>query len=216
MLSYKLVSFYDRNMVKTASKSIDVQILRSIRATGSASAFSTKHFLQFGTRPAVNKALNRLADKGVVRRIRRGLYDLPRSHPVIGKTAPDAMGVVRALMEGSNAVWQVSGAYAANLLGLSEQVPAQIDILTNGISRKVVLGKLTIRFRHASPRNLVGAGTTAGTIIQAVRYLKRDGLSDQMIAKLCRQADASTKKALLKLAPKVALWMQPILKQIAS
>lgn len=203
-------------MSLSASQSIDDKIVRSIRATDSASAFSTKHFLQFGNAASVNKALNRLADKGTIRRIRKGLYDMPRQHPIIGMTVPDTMGVVRALMEGSSALWQVSGAYAANLLGLSEQVTARIDILTDGISRKVALGNLTINFRHASPRNLIGAGTSAGTIIQAVRYLKRDGMTAQMIAKLNRQTDASTKKALLKLLPNVALWMQPILKQIAA
>ena len=41
-------------------------------------------------------------------------------------------------------------------LGLSDQVPAKIVILTDGVPRRVSLGKLTLVFRRAAPRNLFG------------------------------------------------------------
>ena len=197
-------------------QTIEDKILRSIRASGSASTYSAKHFLQFGRKPAVSKALMRLAQNGKLRRIRQGLYDLPRPHPIIGQTAPAPMEVVRALMEGGGARWQVSGAYAANLLGLSDQVPAKIVILTDGVARRVPLGKLTLVFRHASPRNLLGAGRPAGMVIQAFRYLRKDGLTPQLIDRLRKQLDSSAKTDLAKIAPKLAVWMQPIIRQITD
>ena len=48
-----------------------------------------------------------------------------------------------------NAQWQASGAYAANLLGIPEQVPTRIVILTDGISRHVRLDALMVSFRRA-------------------------------------------------------------------
>ncbi len=75
-------------------------------------------------------------------------------------------------MDRSHAQWQFTGAYAANALGLSDQVPAKIIILTDGGPRKVALGKLTLIFHRAAPRNLLGAGRRAGLVIQALRYLK--------------------------------------------
>lgn len=143
--------------MKRSLQSIDDKILRSLRAKRSASTISAKHYARYGNALAVGQALSRLAKAGKIRRIRQGLYDLPRPHPVIGQTAPDPMATVRALMEGSSAQWQVSGAYAANLLGLSEQVPGRIVVLTNGSSRQVKLGKLTLVFRRAAPRYLLGA-----------------------------------------------------------
>jgi len=80
--------------------------------------FSPNQFLDLGHRSAVGVALHRLVKAGKIRRIRRGLYDLPRSNPIIGQTAPDIMATVRALMDGSHAQWQFTGAYAANALGL--------------------------------------------------------------------------------------------------
>ena len=97
-----------------ASETIDELILRSIRARRSASVSSAKQFEGVGKPAAVRQALSRLAKAGKIRRIRQRLYDLPRKHPIIGQTAPDPMAAVRALMEGSQAQWQVSGAYAAN------------------------------------------------------------------------------------------------------
>ncbi len=119
-------------------------------------------------------------------------------------------------MDGSGAQWQASGAYAANLLGLSDQVPAKIVILTDGVPRRVLLGKLTLVFRRAAPRNLLGAGKPAGLVIQAIRYLRKDGLSPAMIDRLRKQLNADTKADLRTLGPDVAAWMQPVVRQIAE
>jgi hypothetical protein len=169
-----------------------------------------------GRRPAIGQGLARLVKQGRLRRVRQGIYDLPRAHPLLGQTAPDPMAVIRALMDGSGAQWQASGAYAANLLGLSEQVPAKIVLLTNGVPRRLPLGKLTLVFRRAAPRNVLGAGKPAGLVIQAIRYLKKDGLSPAIVVRLRKQLDADTKADLRTLGPDVAAWMQPVVRQIAE
>ena len=71
-------------------------------------------------------ALHRLVKAGTIRRIRRGLYDLPGAHPIIGQTGPNIMAITRALLEGSHVKWQFTEAYTANAPGMSEQVPARV------------------------------------------------------------------------------------------
>ncbi len=198
------------------AKPIDVAILRSIRAKSDASVFSPRHFADFGNADAVRQALSRLVKAGKLRRIRRGLYDLPQAHPITGQTAPDIMATVRALMEGSHAQWQFTGAYAANALGLSDQVPAKVIILTDGVPRKVSLGKLTLVFRRAAPRNLLGAGTRAGLVIQALRYLKGSADMAKHVDRLRKSLDAATKKDLASLTPKLVAWVRPIVQQITA
>ena len=167
-----------------------------------------------GSPDAIRQTLSRLVKAGKIRRIRRGLYDLPRQHPIIGQTAPDIMATVRALMEGSHAQWQFTGAYAANALGLSDQVPAKIVILTDGAPRRVSLGKLTLLFRRASPRNLFGAGKPAGLVIQAIRHLRNDPDISRHIVRLRKRLDIKTKSDLKSFVPKTPVWMRPILQQI--
>lgn len=92
-------------------------------------------------------------------------------------------------MQGSQAKWQFTGAYAANALGLSTQVPAKVIVLADGVPRKVALGKLTLSFRRAAPRNLLGAGTRAGLVIQALHYLKDSPDMPKHIAHLQKNLD---------------------------
>jgi hypothetical protein len=195
---------------------IDDKIVRSIRATRSASTFSEKHFEKFGSAEAVRQALSRLVKQGKLRRIRRGLYDLPRQHPILGQTPPDPMEAIKGLMDGSSARWQVTGGYAANLLGLSEQIPGRIVILTDGTPRKVSLGKLELEFRRAAPRNLLGAGTTAGMVIQAIRHLREKGLEAAKLETLGKQLDRKTIKELCGLTDKTPAWMRPILRKLTG
>jgi hypothetical protein len=178
--------------------------------------FSPNQFLDLGGRSAVGVALHRLVKAGKIRRIRRGLYDLPGSNPIVGQTAPDVMATVRALMDGSHAQWQFTGAYAANALGLSDQVPAKVIILTDGVPRRVALGKLTLVFRRAAPRNMLAAGRRAGLVIQALRYLKGSPVMSKHVAKLKKDLDAATKKDLASLTPKLPLWMRPFVQQITQ
>ena len=202
--------------MKTTAKPIDISILRSMRATRGASVFSAKHFNGFGNPDSIRQSLSRLVKAGKIRRIRRGLYDLPRRHPIIGKTAPDIMATVRTLMEGSRAQWQFTGAYAANALGLSDQVPAKIVILTNGVPRRVPLGKLTLVFRRTAPRNLLGAGREASLVIQAIRHLRSDPDLSRHVVRLGKRLDAKTKKDLKSLTPHTPAWMRPILQRIVQ
>jgi len=194
---------------------IDKSILNRISSSRDGSVFSPNQFLDLGGRSAVGVALHRLVKAGTIRRIRRGLYDLPRSHPITGQTAPNIMGTVRALMEGSLAQWQFTGAYAANALGLSDQVPSKIIILTDGVPRRVSLGKLALVFRRVAPRNLLGAGRRAGLVIQALRHLRTSPEMSQHVARLKTTLDADTKRDLESLAPKLTAWMRPLVRQIA-
>lgn len=202
-------------MIKGA-QSIESKILRSVTARRSAAAFSAKHFSRYGNALAVGQALSRLLKAGKIRRIRHGLYDLPRAHPVTGRTVPDPMAAVRALMEGSSAQWQVSGAYAANLLGLSGQVPGRMVILTNGTPRRVALGRLTLEFRRTAPRNLLGAGRPAGLVIQALRHLRERGLPAEQLEPLRNKLDAETQAELVALTPELPAWMRPIVQRLTG
>ena len=104
--------------------------------------FSPTDFLDLGSRNAVDKALSRRAAAASIRRVACGLYDVPRKHPIVGLAVPSADNVAKALAEKAGTRLQPTGAYAANLLGLSDQVPAKVVFLTDGRSKRVRIGKL--------------------------------------------------------------------------
>lgn len=161
-------------------------------------------------------ALSRLMHDGQLRRLCRGVYDYPRQHDRLGPLAPALSKVAQAIARSGGLVLQPSGALAANALGLSTQVPVQLVYLTDGSSRRVQVGNQTIRFRQATPKGLLGAGTVAGVVIQALRHLGRDGLTDEVIANLSRVLRDRDKQKLVRLAPDAPAWMRPYLGRISG
>ncbi len=198
------------------SHPIDQQILRHLWSSNNPLPITANALGDMGRPAAIRQALARLTKAGKLRRIRRGFYERPRAHPLIGESASSSMDVAKVILEARNAPWQVSGAYAANLLGLSEQVPGQLVIKTTANVPPVNLGKTQITFQRVAPSSLIGAGTTAGTVIQAVRHLGPKGLEPALTERLRKSLKPSTKRDLQKLAPRLPQWMQPAIREIST
>ena len=138
--------------------------------------FTPIHFLDLGSRFAVGKALERLTDRGTIRRLTRGLYDYPQKHLVLGELPANYEQIGKALAGKDSLRLQPSGAYAANLLGLTEQVPAKIVFLTDGANRIVTVGTQQIILKRTTPKNVTTSGRISGLVIQALRYLHPNSL----------------------------------------
>ena len=195
-------------------KTVPSQIIKRVRSKGRGSIFRPKDFLDLGTRAAVDQALSRLARRGTIRRLGHGLYDYPRISPRLGPLSPTIDALAKALTKQTDSRLQISGARAVNTLGLSTQVPAQAIYLTDGPSRRIRVGSQVIDLRHAVPRHLVGAGKTTGMVLQALRYLGRDGIDHTVTQKLGRTLSASDKVALKRDAIHAPDWTRPVIDQI--
>src|ERR1700740_1011979 len=96
------------------------QILARIKRLGEGRAFSAKDFLDIGSRGTIDMALGSLTRNGTIRRIRRGLYDMPRINEALGgKLSPDIDEAARAIARRQRWKMVPEGPWAANLLGLS-------------------------------------------------------------------------------------------------
>lgn len=195
---------------------IDQAMNRRIKQRGQDWVFSARDFLDLGSRPAVDKALSRMATAKAIRRIARGLYDVPHSHPVVGLTAPNIDNVAKALAGKSGTRLQPTGAYAANLLGLSEQVPMKVVFLTDGISKRVRLGKLEISLKRTSPRFMTAAGSISGLVIHALRNLGKAHVNDATIKRLDSRLSPADRKRLLADASLAPVWIGDIMRRLAS
>ena len=198
------------------SKSIHQHIHARIRAKPRGSVFVPTDFLDLGGRAAVDQALSRLTRSGGLRRVARGVYDRPKLHPRLGTLSPSLPGVAAAIARSTGCQLQVSGAMAANQLGLSTQVPARLSYLTDGTSRTIPVGNRVIDFRRASPRVLAGAGGTAGLVMQALRYLGRDGITDDVVDRIRAILAPKDRIAVLTHIKSAPTWMHPSLRRIAA
>src|SRR3984957_9450818 len=183
---------------RKTTQSIDSMVLARIHGWGRRSVFVPGDFLDLGSREAVDLVLHRLTRTGTIRRLARGVYDFPKEHPVLGLLSPSADAVARALAGRDRTRIQPAGAYAANILGLSEQVPAKAVFLTDGPSRTLKIGPMTIQLRRTTPRNMAAAGRFSGLLIQALRELGKDHISPERRAHLKRTLPAEKRREILK------------------
>ena len=195
---------------------IDRAMLARIKSRGESWVFSPTDFLDLGSRDAVDKALSRMAATGKIRRVARGLYDVPRHHPIVGVTAPSVDKVARALAGKAGMRLQPTGAYAANLLGLSDQVPAKVVFLTDGRSKRVRLGKLDIVLKQTSPRNMATAGRISGLVIQALRYLGKAHVNGDTVKRLDRKLSPDDRKQLSKDLAYAPAWIGDIMRRLCT
>jgi hypothetical protein len=197
---------------------IDRKILRSEWSKKNPLPFTSKDIERnFPVQPAaIRQALARLVKAGKLRRIRRGFYERPRAHPLLGQTAPNPLAVVESVMRARGASWEVGGAHAANLLGLSEQVPAQLVIKTTASIPPINLGKALIKFERVTPSRLLGTRGSSRLVIQAIRHLGVKNVSPRVIAQLRAQLKPKTKHELGQLSSGLPRWMQPIILEIAA
>ena len=178
--------------------------------------FTPQVFASLADPRTIGVVLGRLVQKGTIRRLARGLYDYPKNHPELGELLPSAESVAKVIAQRDHIRLQPSGAYAANLLGLSEQVPAKVVFLTDGKSRSLKLGKLTIELKKASPRFMALAGKDSGVVIQALRHLGKEHIGDREKIRLKEVLKHKTKKELLERIEIAPAWMRSILKEIAD
>lgn len=201
--------------MKTAATSVSDRIMRRARASGRGGVFTSTDFLDVAARAAVDQALSRLVKGGKLRRLARGLYDYPKVHPKLGALSPAPDDVARALARETGSQAQIAGAHAANALGLSMQVPAKSLYLTDGPSRRIVLGKRVVDLRHASPKHLIAPGSPAGTVVQALRHVGPVRAAD--VAQIAaRRLSTSDKRLLASNAVQAPAWMRPTLISIGS
>ena len=199
----------------TTSASVPDRVMKRVRASGRGSVFTPRDFLDLSARAAVDQALSRLVKAGQLRRLARGLYDFPKLHPKLGALTPAPDDVAQALARETGSHLQIDGARAANALGLSTQVAAQSSWLTDGPSRRVVLGKRVVDLRHASPKHLIAPGSPAGTVVQALRHVGVSRAAD--VLRIAAQSlTDSDKKTLAKSASQAPAWMRATLLSIAD
>jgi hypothetical protein len=192
-------------------------IVARIRHLGEGKAFSAKDFLDIGSRTTVDVTLAALTKESKIRRIRRGLYDMPKFNPALGgKLSPDIDEAARAIARRQR--WKIvpEGSWAANLLGLSTQVPSKIIYLTDGPNKEVPIGRRSIYFKHARPKAMAGLDGKFALVVQALRHLGKDAVGAREIDTLRGALSPGEKRKLVKDAQFGVDWIYEVAKKIAE
>lgn len=193
------------------------QIVARIERLGEGKAFSAKDFLDIASRTMIDVTLAGLTLDGKIRRVRRGLYDMPRVNAALGgELSPDIDEAARAIARRQK--WKIvpEGAWAASLLGLSTQVPSKIIYLTDGPNNEVPIGRRSIHFKHARPKAMAGLDGKLALVVQALRHLGKEGVGPREIEKLRAAMSTAEKRKLVRDTRFGVDWIYEAAKRIAE
>lgn len=199
-------------MLKSEMKSTEEKILELVSSTPRGTLFFPDDFDDTGSSDAVRKALQRLENKGAIRRVAHGIYVLPNKSSYIGEVLPSAEEVAEAIAKRDKIRIIPTGVYALHALGLSTQIPLKLVYLTDGAARTITVGKRTIKLKKTTPKNLMTKGRISSLVIQALREIGKDKVRPEelkQILKLLSEEDQLLLKQDIRLAPE---WIKQIMK----
>lgn len=191
------------------------KILQRLKRAGPDRVFTRSDFLDLGSTDAIGMAIQRLLKAGKLRRVARGLYDIPRTHPLLGELSATSDAIAAAIARRDGIRLQTTEAAAANLLNLSEQVPGRIVYDADRRRRSVKVGQRTIEFRERSRRKMA-AGRTSGLVMAGLRSLGRHHVTPERLAHLRKLLKPADRRRLLQDLRFAPAWMHPHLRFIAG
>jgi len=196
------------------SDSIKASIFKRLKASPPHSIFFLNDFGDLCPAETARKVLLQACMEGVISRLSHGIYIKPMASR-FGEVPPPLEKIASEIAERDHVKITPTGSTAANLLGLSTQVPMTLSYLTTGSSRTINIGKRKISFRHAAPRNFAYKGTTVPLIVQALKDLGSENINDDTLHTLSsymeRAKDSDTLMEDIQLAP---AWIQSVIKPL--
>jgi hypothetical protein len=142
---------------------------------------------------------------------------MPRVNAALGgKLSPDIDESARAIARRQR--WKIvpDGAWAANLLGLSTQVPSKIIYLTDGPNKEVPIGRRSIYFKHARPKAMAGLDGKFALVVQALRHLGKEAVGSPEIETLRTALTPAEKQKLVRDTRYGVDWIYKVANRIAE
>jgi len=192
--------------------SADDQILIKINKARRGTLFFIDDFASIGNKKTVGKALERLVNSGELHRVATGIYVRPEKDRVLGIVLPGIEEIAEAIRKRDKARIVPTGSYALYKLGLTTQVPMNVVYYTDSTARKIKVGKQTITFKRASARNLSPIGDISKLVIQALKAIGKDKVTEEeldRLRELLKQEKPFHLQHDLKIAPE---WIRKLLK----
>ena len=181
------------------------------------SVFTTSDFADIAADNNLRQIFSRLESEGKIRRILPGIYDKPAFSEILQEeSAPDINAVAEAIARKNNWTIVPDGNTALNLLGLSTQVPAKWEYLSSGDTKNYQVGNRSISFTHRADRELNGMSRKTMLIIQAIKALGPEHISEDIINQLAEKTSVAEKERLLIEAKPTTNWIYEVIKKVCE
>lgn len=155
--------------------------------------FFVGDFADICNEKAASRVLSATEEKGTILRLSRGVY-CKAVQTRFGLVYPSVNKIVDAVAQRDHAQVLPSGVTAANILGMSTQVPTSYSYITSGSARQLTIGEKSINFLRSVPRNFAYKTTLAALMVQALKSIGEDNLGAEEESALRRAISATPDK----------------------
>jgi hypothetical protein len=192
------------------------QIATRIYRKGRGGVFTAKDFFDLAGEKSAYMTLDRLAQKGTIRRLLRGVYEYPAYSKLLnGPASPDPDAIARAIARAHGWTILPSGNTALNLLGLSTQVPAKWEYFSDGPSKAYKWSGGTLAFKKRANKETTILSPKTALLVQALKTLGENNVDRSTITTLRKKLNEKERKRALKEARYVTSWVYERIKQLA-
>lgn len=193
--------------------SVEINVLQRIKSLQKGTLIFPGDFDDLGSPESVRHALHTLEKNGIISRVAQGIYVRPKESKYIGTVMPSAEEVADAIAKRDKARTVPTGAYALNALGLSQQIPMKVVLLTDGSPREIEVGNRTIKFKKTTPKNLLAKGKISRLVIQALKEIGNGKVTESETNRIITLLKGENPKDLQHDIPLAPAWIQKIMKK---
>ena len=188
--------------------------IETIMSENQGEIFSINDFYDLGTKNTVKSVLYRLNEDNEIVRLIDGLYTKPKYSKILNEYSfPDANAVANKIADKFSWTIAPTGDTALNYTGLSTQVPNEYVYISDGPYREYLYRDKKIVFKHTTNRNITSYSKELSILIQAIKALGKNKISEKDIKKLALFAK-NIKEDLIKDTLKLPFWIQEVLEKI--
>ncbi len=186
---------------------IDKEILKRLNKRN-ISIFTINDIIDLGSYDNLRKTLERMTKANILRRLIRGVYEIPKYNKTFNMIAPPSIDAI-AKAVGRNFNWNIypSGNYALNILGISTQVPAKYIYISSGPNRKYEYEGNVIIFKHATLKETNSFSYITNIVIQAFKELGKDNITDEIIGLIHKKLSNKELNLICEEAKKTTIWI---------
>jgi hypothetical protein len=201
-------------------KNTSSEIYKIILSKESGSVFSYIDFESItANKKTIEQNLLRLKEKKIINAVTefRGLYYKPKINLLIGPVPPAEENIIKAYEKKMKTHFYISGAKAANILGLSNQVPEKSIYYTNKQLKALKIGNREIIFKRKK-LNFNEKLSSSTLILSALEYLgKTETLKKDIRIKILKIIQKENNLSeLKKLLPYYQKWIKKYIEKVEN
>ncbi|MEG1474612.1 MAG: DUF6088 family protein [Longicatena sp.] len=193
------------------------QIMKKINNASRVDTFVATDFLDIADYHTVRQALLRLSKYGKIQKIMNGIYYCPQYSELLQEyEAPSPSEVAKAIARKFNWTIAPSGNTALNQLGLSTQVTAKWNYISDGPYHTFEFDGFELEFKHRNNKEISGMSYKTAMVIQALKTIGKDKITKETKVILKKHLSSEEKAKLMLEGKQTTIWIYNIIKEIGE